>query len=235
MIKNLPATQETRVRSLGQEDPREKGTSIHSSIPDWSIPWTEEPGRLQSVGLQSQTQLQIIRGKKQQVFKQGCQHYNALKTSSLENGLPGAGELETFTQEPTNSTVEGLGVSIPDLLTCTCSSANHVKTECSVSHNPEGDHEEVGLFRPLLDYTRMSVSTKMTNSLTTTAMQKWTWLPQHRQQALHHRTLHVEARWPFTRDFRGKISFHTSSSQQRCDDHNCWRLQSAYYPRGSAT
>ena len=52
MIKNLPATQEIRVRSLGQEDPREKGTSTHSSIPDWSSPWTEEPSRLQSVGLQ---------------------------------------------------------------------------------------------------------------------------------------------------------------------------------------
>ena len=49
MIKNLPATQETRVRSLGQEDPQQNGMSNHSSIPDWSIPWTEEPGRLQSV------------------------------------------------------------------------------------------------------------------------------------------------------------------------------------------
>lgn len=138
----------------------------------------------------------------------------------METGLPGAGELETSTQKPTNFTVEGLGVSIPDLLMCTCSSANHVKTEWSVSHNPKGDHEEVGLFRPLLDHSRKSVSTKMTNSLTTTTVQKWTWLPQGRQQALHHRTLHVEARRPFTRDFWGKISFHTSSSHQRCDDHN---------------
>ena len=47
-IKNLPAMQETRVRSLGQEDPLEKGMATHSSILAWRIPWTEEPGGLQS-------------------------------------------------------------------------------------------------------------------------------------------------------------------------------------------
>ena len=52
MVKNLPAVQETRVQSLGQEDLLEKGIAIHSSIPAWRIPWTEEPGGLQSVGLQ---------------------------------------------------------------------------------------------------------------------------------------------------------------------------------------
>ena len=44
--------QETHVRSLGQEDPLEEGIASHSSILAWEIPWTEEPGRLQSVGLQ---------------------------------------------------------------------------------------------------------------------------------------------------------------------------------------
>ena len=44
--------QETRVRSLGWEDPLEKGTATHSSILAWRIPWTEEPGGLQSMGLQ---------------------------------------------------------------------------------------------------------------------------------------------------------------------------------------
>ena len=43
-IKNLPAMQETRVRSLSQEDPLEKGMATHSSILAWRIPWTEEPG-----------------------------------------------------------------------------------------------------------------------------------------------------------------------------------------------
>ena len=52
MVKNLPATQETQVQSLGQEDPLEKGMAVHSSILAWRIPWTEEPGRLQSVGSQ---------------------------------------------------------------------------------------------------------------------------------------------------------------------------------------
>jgi len=52
MVKDLPAMQETHVRSLGQEDPLEEGIASHSSILAWDIPWTEEPGRLQSVGLQ---------------------------------------------------------------------------------------------------------------------------------------------------------------------------------------
>ena len=52
MVKNLSATQETWVQSLGQEDPLEKGMATHSSILAWRIPWTEEPGRLQSTGSQ---------------------------------------------------------------------------------------------------------------------------------------------------------------------------------------
>ena len=50
--KNLPAIQETQVRSLGQEIPVEKGITTHSSILAWKIPCTEEPGRLLSMGLQ---------------------------------------------------------------------------------------------------------------------------------------------------------------------------------------
>ena len=55
MVKNLPAIQETWVQSPGWDDPLEKGMATHSSILAWRIPWTEEPGGLQSVGLQSQT------------------------------------------------------------------------------------------------------------------------------------------------------------------------------------
>ena len=51
-VKNLPAIRETWVRSLGQEDPLEHGTVTHSSFLAWRIPWTEELGRLQSMGLQ---------------------------------------------------------------------------------------------------------------------------------------------------------------------------------------
>ena len=51
-VKSLPAMQETWVQSLGQEDPLEKGKATHSSITAWRIPWTEEPGGLQSAGLQ---------------------------------------------------------------------------------------------------------------------------------------------------------------------------------------
>ena len=52
MVKHLPAMRETRVQSLGWEDPLEKEMAAHSSILAWKIPWTEEPGRLQSTGLQ---------------------------------------------------------------------------------------------------------------------------------------------------------------------------------------
>ena len=51
--RSLPAMQGTQVQYLGQEDPLEKGTATHSSILAWRIPWTEEPGRLQSIGLQT--------------------------------------------------------------------------------------------------------------------------------------------------------------------------------------
>ena len=53
MVKNLPAMQETWVRSLDQEDPLEKGMATHSSILAWRIPWTEEPGGLQCIGSQT--------------------------------------------------------------------------------------------------------------------------------------------------------------------------------------
>ena len=52
MVKNLPVMQGTQIRSLGREDPLEKGMATHSSILAWRIPWAEEPGGLQSVGLQ---------------------------------------------------------------------------------------------------------------------------------------------------------------------------------------
>ena len=55
--KILPAMQEMEVQSLSQEDPLEEGMAIHSSILAWRIPWTEELGRLQSMGWQSRTQL----------------------------------------------------------------------------------------------------------------------------------------------------------------------------------
>ena len=51
MVKNLPVKQETWVQSLGRDDPL-KGMAIHSSILAWEIPWTLEPARLQSTGLQ---------------------------------------------------------------------------------------------------------------------------------------------------------------------------------------
>ena len=57
MVKRLPTMQETQVQSLGWEDLLEKEMAIHSSILAWKIPWTEESGRLQSMGSQSWTGL----------------------------------------------------------------------------------------------------------------------------------------------------------------------------------
>ena len=51
VVKDLPAVQETQVQSLGQEDQLEKKMATHSSILAWEIPWTEKPGRLQSMGV----------------------------------------------------------------------------------------------------------------------------------------------------------------------------------------
>ena len=77
LVKNQPAVQETQVRSLGQEDPLEKGVATHSSILDCSIPWTEEPGKLYSQwGLkesdtteQLTLSLQVNSGKREKVFR----------------------------------------------------------------------------------------------------------------------------------------------------------------------
>ena len=60
MVKNLPAMLETWVRSLGWEGPLKKEMATHSSILAWRIPWTEEPGGLQSMGSQSRTRLSAL-------------------------------------------------------------------------------------------------------------------------------------------------------------------------------
>ena len=57
MVKRLSTTLETQVQTLGWEDILEKEMATHSSILAWKIPWTEEPGRLQSMGSQSRTRL----------------------------------------------------------------------------------------------------------------------------------------------------------------------------------
>ena len=59
MVKNPSAMQETWVRPLGWEDPLEQGMATHSGTLAWRIPWTEEPGRLQSMRLQSWTRLSV--------------------------------------------------------------------------------------------------------------------------------------------------------------------------------
>ena len=60
VVKDLPAMQETQVQSLGREDPLEEGMATHSSTLAWTIPWMEEPGQLQSMGLQRVTKGQQV-------------------------------------------------------------------------------------------------------------------------------------------------------------------------------
>ena len=72
MVKNLSAVQETqepRVPSLSQEDPLEEGLAIHSGILAWRIPWTEESGGLQPIGLHSQTRLKRLSTARLQALK----------------------------------------------------------------------------------------------------------------------------------------------------------------------
>ena len=59
-VKNLLAMQEIGIQSLGQQDPLEEGMATHSSILVWRTPWTEEPGELQSLGLQRRTGLKQL-------------------------------------------------------------------------------------------------------------------------------------------------------------------------------
>ena len=67
MVKNLPAMQETWVQSLVQEDPLEKGKATNSSILVWRIPWTAEPGRLQSMELLELEQIPHIKNSQCQI------------------------------------------------------------------------------------------------------------------------------------------------------------------------
>ena len=67
MVKNLPAMRKTQVQSLGWHDPLEKEMATCSSILAWEIPWTEEPGRLQSMGLQRVGQDLVTKQKQQTI------------------------------------------------------------------------------------------------------------------------------------------------------------------------
>ena len=71
-VKNPPAMWETRVLSLGQEDPLEKGMESHSSILSWRIPWTEEPGRLQSMELQESDTTEQLNLLAYQIYRFEC-------------------------------------------------------------------------------------------------------------------------------------------------------------------
>ena len=79
MVKRLSTMRGTWVRSLGREDPLEKEMAIHSGTIAWKVPWTEEPGRLQSMGSQSRTQLSY--------FTYSLTHFTYLQTTQSRLSL----------------------------------------------------------------------------------------------------------------------------------------------------
>ena len=87
-VKRLPAMRETWVRSLGWEDPLEKEMAMHSSTFAWKIPWTEEPGGLQSMGLHKSEMTERLRFR----FSLSCigeSNGNPLQYFCLENPMDG--------------------------------------------------------------------------------------------------------------------------------------------------
>ena len=100
-VKRLSTMRKTRVRSLGWEDPLEKEMAIHSSTTAWKIPWTEEPGRLQSMGSQSRTQLSdftSLHFKKRKCKKAKWYSDDALQIAEKRREAKDKGERERSTQ-----------------------------------------------------------------------------------------------------------------------------------------
>ena len=108
-VKNLPAMWETWIRSLGWEDPLEKGMATHSSILTWRLPRTEEPGKLQSMGSQSQTGLRDFH------FTFPCIHH--LIYSSQQIATDSHSYITGITKVLTSANVKTRGVNSCRVLT----------------------------------------------------------------------------------------------------------------------
>ena len=96
-VKNLPAMQETQVRSLGREDPLEKGTATHSSILAWRIPWTEKPG-----GLHPMESQRIGHNLATNTFtlSESLEKYHKVSSFSFSIPLPGLYKFSSFKISP---------------------------------------------------------------------------------------------------------------------------------------
>ena len=100
MVKNLPIMQETWVQFLGWEDPLEKGMATHSSILVWIIPWTEKPGRLQSMGVtKSWTQLSDLITRTMINYIRGFPGSSVIKNLPANVGASGAAGAASFIPE----------------------------------------------------------------------------------------------------------------------------------------
>ena len=98
-VKNLPATWETRIWSLGWDHPLEKGMTTYSSILTWRIPWTEEMSELQCMGLQS-VQRNWATNVRERTDVSTCTHTQ----NKEQKTAPGKCNFETFTLPPTKNT-----------------------------------------------------------------------------------------------------------------------------------
>ena len=87
MVKNLPTMQEPWVRSLGQEEPLEKGMAIHSNIPAWEISWTEEPGGLRFLGSQRAQIEPMMQRQKEGRMDCNCTNKRIHKTVTVTSVL----------------------------------------------------------------------------------------------------------------------------------------------------
>ena len=133
-VKNLPAMQVTQVLSLSGEDALEKEMAIHSSVLAWRIPWTKEPGRLQSMGLQRVGQDWVTFTFTSLSSKLGTVHHGLLSLSETdrilctESHLPGR---LTFWDGP--QSISGLGIS-PNKLAFPLSSEGRASSPTHIPH-----------------------------------------------------------------------------------------------------
>ena len=163
LVKNLPTMQETQVQFLGWEDPLEKEMAIHSCILAWRVPWTEEPGRLQSMGSQSQTGLsdwiELKYGKMQQegILSWTINRRQVCRYLWLWRPSPVIAHWVSYQQQPSSE----LGTSLPSNVG---QNGREVPPKVWSDLWPQGGH---------INY-KLALTKSIANDWTTKASRDWT-------------------------------------------------------------